>query len=168
MRKTRETFELSATDLVGYLNCHHLTSLDRAVAEGRLEKPKDWDPLLEILWERGSIHEQNYVDHLTKSGLEVDRIGGIGVTDQAITETLTAMKNGVSVIPQGALSAQGWVGRADILRRIELPSALGDWSYEPIDTKLARRSKDRRVGSNAPAAIVEAGSRFGRFLRAGS
>jgi hypothetical protein len=37
MKKTGDSFELSATDLVGYLKCHHLTALDRAVAEGVCE-----------------------------------------------------------------------------------------------------------------------------------
>ena len=30
MEKIGSTFRLSAGDLVGYLNCHHLTALDRA------------------------------------------------------------------------------------------------------------------------------------------
>ena len=48
MQKTGGTFALTATDLVGYLNCRRLSELDRAVAEGRLAKPKVYDPLLEI------------------------------------------------------------------------------------------------------------------------
>jgi hypothetical protein len=71
MKKVGESLEFSATDLVGYLNCRHLVDLDRAVAEGTLPKPKVWDPLLEILSERGAAHEQNSIEHLTKSGLEV-------------------------------------------------------------------------------------------------
>ena len=34
-----------------------------------------------------------------------------------------------------------WSGRADILRRVDVPSDLGDWSYEVIDTKLARETR---------------------------
>ena len=33
------------------------------------------------------------------------------------------------------------LGRTDILKRVEAPSALGDWSYEVIDTKLAPRTE---------------------------
>jgi uncharacterized protein len=33
------------------------------------------------------------------------------------------------------------VGRVDALRRVESPSAIGDWSYEAVDTKLARETK---------------------------
>ena len=141
MKKTGTSFELSATDLVGYLNCRHLSELDRAVAVGSLVKSKVWDPLLQILWERGSIHEQNYVTHLEQSGLEVVRIDGVDITEEAVKETLAAMKQGVAVIVQGVLSHFGWSGRVDILRRVEKPSVIGDWSYEAIDTKLARETK---------------------------
>jgi predicted RecB family nuclease len=141
MKKVGDSFELTATDLVGYLYCHHLSSLDRAVAEGALAKPKIWDPLLQILSERGAAHERSYVEHLMKAGLDVVRIDGVEVTNTAITQTLGAMQHGVPVIVQAALSHEGWNGRADILRRVEVPSTLGGWSYEPIDTKLARETK---------------------------
>ena len=141
MRKTGDTFQLSASDLIGYLNCRHLAALDRAVAEGTAAKPKVWDPLLDILRERGAIHEQNYVEHLRKAGLEAVKIDGIEVSDAAVAETLAAMKQGVPVIVQAALTDDGWIGRADILRRVEKPSVIGAWSYEPVDTKLARETR---------------------------
>lgn len=139
MKKVGQSFELSATDLVGHLNCHHLTVLDRAVAEGALAKPRVWDPLLEILSERGAAHELSYIDHLARTGLEVARIDGFDAT--AVAETLANMRRGVPAIAQAALAHQKWNGRIDILRRVEVPSALGAWSYEPIDTKLARETK---------------------------
>jgi hypothetical protein len=73
----------------------------RAVAEGTLLKPKVWDPFLQILWDRGAVHEQNYVEHLTQAGLEVVRIDGVHVTDEAVSETLAAIKEGAQVIAQG-------------------------------------------------------------------
>jgi|SRR6266566_942657 hypothetical protein len=45
---------LSASDLVGHLNCDYLTALDLAVARGELDKPSVWDPVLEVLVERGA------------------------------------------------------------------------------------------------------------------
>ena len=51
------------------------------------------------------------------------------------------MEDGVEVIVQGALSHDRWVGRADILRRVEGESRFGPWSYEVMDTKLARETK---------------------------
>lgn len=141
MKKTGSKFGLSASDLVNYLNCRYLSALDRAVAEGVLAKPIVWDPLLQVLLKRGSIHEQNYIAHLEQSGLEIVRIDGLYVTEGAVEETLSAMRQGVAVIVQGALSCDGWGGRADILRRVEKPSIIGDWSYEAIDTKLARETR---------------------------
>src|SRR5689334_5728353 len=141
MKKVGTSFELSATDLVGYLYCHHLTVLDCAVAEGVLARPMVWDPLLQILSERGAAHELGYIEHLTRAGLDVTRIDGLEVTHEAAAQTLAAMRRGVPVIAQGALSDQAWNGRADILRRVEVPSGFGDWSYEAIDTKLARETK---------------------------
>jgi predicted RecB family nuclease len=142
MKKVGVLFELSATDLLGYLHCHHLTALDRAVAEGVLSKPRIWDdPLLQVLSERGAAHEQSYVEHLINAGLDITRIKGVGVTNEAAAETLAAMNRGIPVIIQGASADRGWNGRVDVLRRVQVPSVFGDWSYEAIDTKLARETK---------------------------
>jgi hypothetical protein len=56
--------QLSASDLVGHLNCRHLTTLDLAVANGTQVKPFIADLVLEILAERGARHEKAYTDHL--------------------------------------------------------------------------------------------------------
>jgi Type IV secretion-system coupling protein DNA-binding domain len=136
---------LSASDLVGHLNCHYLTKLDLAVAKGELDKPSRWDPVLELLAERGALHEQSYLDHLELSGLSITRINGIGIDPNAVEQTLDAMRRGVPIIAQGALRVGLWGGRADVLRRIEKPSGFGAWSYEVIDTKLARETKGNTV-----------------------
>lgn len=136
---------LSASDLVGYLNCRHLTGLDIEVAHGTLAKPAFWDPLLQILWERGIRHEQGFVDHLKAQGFDVTVIDGVGIDDGAVAQTRAAMIEGHPIIVQGAFRLNGWVGRTDILRRIETPSDVGAWSYEVIDTKLARETKGGTV-----------------------
>jgi predicted RecB family nuclease len=141
MRKTSTSLELTATDLVGFLNCRHLSYLDLAVAEGALPKPFVWDPMLEILSERGSAHEEAYVQHLILAGRDVARIDRVGTFAEAEDQTLAAMQSGRSVIVQGALSHDEWGGRPDILRRVEAPSTLGSWSYEAMDTKLSRETK---------------------------
>ena len=141
MKFDGHAFRLSGSDLSGYLNCRHLTALERAVASGAMNRPKPWDPSLEVLWQRGLKHEADYVAHLNESGLEAVRIDGIEIDDAAITATLDAMRAGVPVIVQAALASDGWVGRADVLLRVDTASALGSWSYEAVDTKLARQTK---------------------------
>jgi uncharacterized protein len=143
--KRGHSLQLSASDLVGYLNCHHLTHLDAQVATGALSKPDVWDPSLEVLWERGAAHERAYVDHLRSRGLKVVEIEGVGVTQAQVEQTLMAMRAGAEVIVQGAFLEGVWSGRTDVLLRVAEASALGDWSYEVIDTKLARETKGGTV-----------------------
>src|SRR5215469_13134005 len=146
MLNVRSTVHLSASDLVGHLNCRYLTSLDLAVAKGVLAKPFIWDdPVLEVLAERGALHEQGYVDHLKANGLSVTPMDGVGVDSSVVAQTLDAMKAGAPIIVQGALQVAHWGGRPDILRRVEKPSDLGPWSYEVIDAKLARETKGSTV-----------------------
>ena len=141
MKASNGKMQLSASDLVGHLNCRHLTALDVSVAEGALAKPSSWDPLLELLRERGRRHEAAFVEHLRGEGYDTVNIEGVDITAEALTATRQAMAAGNQIILQAALEHGRWSGRADVLRRIEAPSALGSWSYEIIDTKLARETK---------------------------
>lgn len=145
MRNIDGNIQLSATDLVGHLNCGHLTALDVQVAKGALKKPDHYDPLLEILRERGQRHEDAYIEHLHAQGHQVIEISGVDITDSTIDATLEAMRNGSEVIIQASLRDGRWSGRADVLRRVSVPSNLGDYSYEIIDTKLARETKGGTV-----------------------
>ena len=98
MLNVGRTIHLSASDLVGHLNCHYLTNLDLAVANGELRKPFISDPLLEVLAERGALHEQSYVDYLKANGFSVTAIDGMGVDSGAVTQTLEAMNAGAQII----------------------------------------------------------------------
>ena len=59
--------------------------------------------------------------------------------------TIEAMRAGADVVFQAALFDGRRLGYADFLRRVERPSALGEWSYEVWDTKLARHAKASAV-----------------------
>jgi predicted RecB family nuclease len=145
MQKIADQFRFSASDLVGHLDCHHLTALDAAVARGLATRPKIWDPVLETLAERGRAHERQYLEKLKESGLSVVEIEGGGINPIQVAQTLEAMRSGAEVIYQGALLQGVWSGRADVLRRVVVPSDLGAFSYEVIDAKLARETKGATV-----------------------
>jgi predicted RecB family nuclease len=145
MLKVDQGIQLSASDLVGHLNCRNLTELDLAVAVGAVAKPKVWNPLLDVLRERGLRHEQGYVEHLRARDLEIEIIPGVGLDAEAVAATVRAMRLGRQVIVQGAFLANCWGGRTDVLLRIEKPSDLGGWSYEVVDTKLSRETKGGTV-----------------------
>ena len=51
------------------------------------------------------------------------------------------MRRGADIIYQAVFADGEWRGISDFLVRIDTPSALGSWSYEAWDTKLARRAK---------------------------
>ncbi len=74
MKQSLDLLRLSATDLANHLACRHLTTLDRAVAEGRAAKP-DWNrPDAEILRVRGLEHEAAYLVHLERLGRTITRL----------------------------------------------------------------------------------------------
>lgn len=146
MQRNGAAIVFSAGDLVGHLNCRYLTYLDLKVAQGELAKPRlRDDPSLDALVERGKIHEQGFVDHLSKQGEGVTVIAGVGIDHASVAQTRQAMARGDAVITQAALQDGHWSGRADVLRRVETPSGLGVWSYEVTDTKLARETKGNTV-----------------------
>jgi uncharacterized protein len=82
----------------------------------------------------------------TEVGTRVPPTGTPGKPAIALTaeETLAAMREGVDIIYQATLADETWSGVADFLRKIPKPSELGGWSYEALDTKLAR---DTRAGT---------------------
>jgi uncharacterized protein len=92
MQKVGDALFLSASDLVGHLNCRHLTELDLGVAFGALAKPDAWDPQLEILRERGLRHEQEYIESLRSKGFTDTVIEGVGVASEAIAQTAQLWK----------------------------------------------------------------------------
>jgi uncharacterized protein len=51
------------------------------------------------------------------------------------------MQAGADVIYQACLFDGTWLGYADFLIKVGQPSKLGGWSYEVVDTKLAREAK---------------------------
>jgi uncharacterized protein len=142
----------SATDLVGYLACEHLTALGSAVLHGLVDKPERNDPELEVIRRRGVQHELRYLADLEAEGRRLVRIerdddatDGDRVRRQA-EDTVEAMRSGADVIYQAAFFDGRWIGYADFLLRIEATEAggasiWGPWHYAVADTKLARHVK---------------------------
>jgi uncharacterized protein len=140
MRKDGQDFVLSATDLANFLACRHRTALEMLAAAGLRKRPYSDDPLLELLFKRGLEHEKAYVDQLRNDGLDILDLSGMQ-GDELLAATEKGLRDGRDVIVQGALREGQWYGKPDILRRVAAPSALGPWSYEVMDTKLARETR---------------------------
>ena len=64
----------SATDLVAFLECGHLTNLNRAVLSGEMDRPEHNDPILDRIAQRGLQHENRFLESLLLDGIKVARI----------------------------------------------------------------------------------------------
>jgi hypothetical protein len=117
MRPTSTGVQLSASDLSQFLGCRHRTARDLAAVSGQSKAPEWIDPVLQILRERGIDHERGYVEGLLAEGLTYRDLSEYDGS-AAIERTLTAVREGVQVIVQGALGQARWYGRPDVLRRV--------------------------------------------------
>ncbi|HVY65373.1 MAG TPA: TM0106 family RecB-like putative nuclease, partial [Gammaproteobacteria bacterium] len=140
MRLVDEVLRLSATDLANHLGCVHLSELNLAVTEGRAQRPYRDDPIVQLLAERGREHERAYLEHLRERGKTIVEIPGEpGAADTR--RTLDALRSGADVVYQAPLGGGRWYGLADFLVKRDTPSALGAWSYEVVDAKLATETR---------------------------
>lgn len=133
---------VSASDLSAFAACRHRTGLDLAVAFGLLERPRWSNPASQALIDRGREHERAYVERLRAAGSTVRDL--TDATDR-VASTREALRSGIDVVVQGALESEGWHGYPDVLVRVDTPSALGGWSYEVHDTKLARETRGSTI-----------------------
>ncbi len=142
------TVIVSATDLVGYLACDHLATLELGRAEERWERPHRREDLtVRLMQDRGDAHEAAHLVRLRDQGRRVIEIDKSELTTperlrEAEAATVAAMREGVDVIYQATFFDGRWRGHADFLYRTERPSPLlGDYSYDIADTKLSRGVK---------------------------
>ncbi len=147
MQRRNGTLVYSASDLNDYLECSHLTGLRRRLVLGEIAAPAtDADQRQrELLSRKGDEHEQRYLAKLIASGASVEelpaRVGNDEPFAAAQERTLAAIERGPAYIFQPTFFDGTFLGRADFLRRVDRPCAARGWSYEVIDTKLARSTK---------------------------
>jgi len=122
---------LTADAFYRYLKCPHWVYWD---VFGDPKDKGEVPPMLQKLREDGVLHEKRCVE---KMGLYLE-LPSEGEAEDLFPATLEAMRQGAPLIYQGTLLDDTWAGRPDLLRRVEIPSKLGDWSYEAIDIKSSR------------------------------
>jgi predicted RecB family nuclease len=147
MQKFDGRLVFSPSDLNRFLECEYLTRLDVEAANGRVLEMRRYAEA-DLLAAKGEAHEQLHLAKLRTQGKNVIEISDPGRDPEwsaAAIATRDAMVAGADVIYQAVLIADGWRGLADFLVRVEVPSALGPWSYEVWDTKLARHAKPSHV-----------------------
>ncbi len=97
------TVLFSATDLVAYLECEHLTVLDfQALRDAGLRDARSaLDESAELIARKGDEHEQAYLQRLRAQGQTVVDIAADGGNiDDKVERTLQGMRGGAEVIYQ--------------------------------------------------------------------
>jgi predicted RecB family nuclease len=131
----------SATDISSFLACPHTATLKQAESRGEVKKPFRDNPALDLLRKLGEEHEQRHLAKLRQDGLQIVEIDHNVRWVEGAAETAKAMQVGADVIYQAVFLDTNWGGRPDFLTKVSSPSALGDWAYEVVETKLARSTK---------------------------
>lgn len=140
------SWQYSPTDLIAWLEGDFAAWCERECAEqvaaggSRDECGRDLRSAeMELVAEYGMAHERGHLERLRT--VHPDLIEVDSRRADAAERTRTALEAGVSMVYQGVLAGERWFGIADFLHRVPEVSRLGDWSYEPWDTKLARSAK---------------------------
>jgi uncharacterized protein len=139
MKIENDTIRYSASDLVNFVQCRYLTTLDIKALHKKLTKPVYRTPFTQMLQEKGQEFEAAFLQELEDSGKYVTKIEQHTVNAQELT--IEAMKAGADVIYQAFLKTDSFQGWADFLIKTNKNSKLGNWSYEVVDTKLANETK---------------------------
>ncbi|MBA2557745.1 MAG: recombinase B, partial [Chloroflexi bacterium] len=119
---------VSASDLVGFLACEHLTNLERAALANLVNRPDRQDAELDMIAKRGTEHELRYLEFLRdaqrRTVSEISSEAGATETRgdglrRAAAETIDAMRRGDEVIYQATFFDGRWLGFADFLVRVD-------------------------------------------------
>ena len=143
MQHANGRFLFSPSDLGSFLACEHLTQLELAVALREGPRPSYENDYAELLRRKGQEHEQAFLAALREAGRTVVEVRLHAARDfeAGTRRTAEAMRAGADYVYQAVFFAHGWRGIADFLERVDRPSALGAWSYQVLDTKLARHPR---------------------------
>jgi len=135
----------SASDLINYLECEHLTALDLINLDTPLPGVEP-DEQVKLIQDKGFAHEEAYLTDLQAEGVAVVDVKAAnqGIA-AAVASTREAMQAGAPVVYQACFESENFIGYVDFLRRVEVPSELGNYSYEVVDTKLARSPKAKFI-----------------------
>ena len=127
MYKRNDALTCSASDLVGFLECPHRTTLDLIDLDTPLERAKA-DEQVELIQDKGFAHEAGYLDSLRARGGKLVELSSKGNFAENIAATRAAMASGADIIFQAAFANGSFMGYADFL--ISRRDAFDSWRLE--------------------------------------
>src|ERR1700676_1629645 len=109
----------TATEIATFLACPHTATLARAESRNEVTKPFFKDPAIDLVRKLGLEHEQRDLRELAeKDGLAIVQIGVNGRGEDAVAETVRALREGVDAVYQATFLDGRSGGRSDFLIRV--------------------------------------------------
>jgi predicted RecB family nuclease len=112
---------ITASMLYDLVTCPHRVTMD---LYGDPQKKDTPNPFVELLWEKGTLYEDEVIKNLKLPFLDLRKYAGA----EKAAATLKAMAEGIPLIYSARIEADGLLGDPDLLRK----EGLG---YAPIDIK---------------------------------
>ena len=125
---------LSASRLNDFLGCPHQAALWLA----GIKPEEEVDATLQLIRDKGFEHEAAVLARLEKLHGPAERIPSDGSLADRARLTREAIERGATLIYQGALTKEAWLGYPDFLLRTGSTQAAG---FAPEDAKLSRKAK---------------------------
>ncbi len=139
MHKVNNKIYYSASDFTKFIDCKYATYIDHLSLTEKIAKTET-SYTLKIYQEKGEKFEQDYLQRLKNEYDSVVEIKGKNL-EQKISETKKAMHAGADIIFQAAFLSDNLMGYVDFLIKTNIPSNLGDFSYEVLDTKSSSKQR---------------------------
>ena len=129
MKRHSNQLLLSASDPMRFVGCRHAITLDLACFQGPAPRPRGDTEDAELPQKHGDAHEAAYLGKLKAADCSLVEIPRDSLS-QAAETTRRELSEGPGTIFQGAFLSGRWGGWSDFLERVEMPSSLGNFSYE--------------------------------------
>jgi predicted RecB family nuclease len=134
---------LTPTKISAWLECSHHLSLSQAVEAGTLTVTTGHlSAFARLLMEKGMDHERAQLQYLQSEGRSVAMVPERNLAEESFEQWCDRVRpllaEGHEIVYQFPMIHEGIRGVADFLIKVDTPSDLGAFSYEPADAKLAR------------------------------
>ncbi len=146
---------LTASDYYRFFQCPHWPYYEWFATDAERAIKRELAPGEMRRLENGIIHERDVVARVYTE-MELVNAPVTGNIELDAEKTQRQMQLGAKLIYQGALAHGSWIGRPDLLVRIDAPSRFGNWMYVPLDIKSSHDlEKYQRMQLCFYAALLE-------------
>ena len=144
MRIIKNNFYTSPSDLNNFVSCKYLVKNEIKFLNQEIEKNEE--SFDKKLWkEFGLKHEKKHFKLLSAKYKKSISIKQDIDEKERNKQTLAAIKKGYDLIYHAYLIDEDFRGECDFLIKSNMPSNLGDFSYEVYDTKITRKPRPRHI-----------------------